>query len=670
MHCPSPTLFVVAIHSQTCTKHLTPLTTNKYCQVADKPKNQAAMASFHGHICGCYYLQQQIRYYLPQVDLKTHTTIQSSAYSTVLTQTYVNPLAEKALDKIRYTFPLYDGVSVVDFECRTGQRVIKGLVKERREAKATFDAAVERGETAGLLEQLPEASDVFTTTVSNIPPGSTVQVTIRYVGELKHDAEVDGLRLTIPTAIAPRYGSSYIPGRLLSEGTSFSSKSSEKPEIIFIADRSGSMDGNIPVLVSALRVFIKSLSPGLRFNICSFGSHSQLLWPKSKKYDQDSMNQALRHIETFSANFGGTETLGAVKQAIESRYGDISTELMLLTDGDIWQQEEFFGYLNEQVSKTKGAVRLFTLGIGGGVSHALIEALHSSTTSDEDGLSFEIVDRSRKVSARAASARPLPPGGAFSAPMSALPPPPPAPSGVFGAARKKKMSSSLFGSAAMSLFGSSSGSGGGGRPATASMSRSRVALASKPAPAPAFQAQVSTSEDLPSTFADNDIQAVFGGAPPPGSAESEQEADESIEYDALGSAPQSDGSASWGLSRKIQNPTGGWPSDSSKLTPQTLLERIIAAQTFDGFWKHNDVPWQDMSITPAKLAILGDEKHRNDLLVTAVVVLYLEERMADERDAWELIVDKARDWVEGLQSVQRREAEKDVWQMAKDVIDV
>jgi hypothetical protein len=33
-----------------------------------------------------------------------------------------------------------------------------------------------------------------------------VKVGIEYIMELRHDAEVDGLRFTIPTSVAPRYG--------------------------------------------------------------------------------------------------------------------------------------------------------------------------------------------------------------------------------------------------------------------------------------------------------------------------------------------------------------------------------------------------------------------------------------------------------------------------------
>ncbi len=173
------------------------------------------------HICGFYYIvpgphawSQPERKYLPQVSLKAHASIVSSTSRTVLTQTFTNPSPDKPIPEPRYTFPLYDGVSVVGFVCTINKdRVIRGVVQEKQKARQTYQAAVDRGETAGLLEQLPDAADVFTTTVGNVPAGADITVEITYLGELKHDAEVDGIRFTIPTSIAPRYGT--YPGELL-----------------------------------------------------------------------------------------------------------------------------------------------------------------------------------------------------------------------------------------------------------------------------------------------------------------------------------------------------------------------------------------------------------------------------------------------------------------------
>lgn len=155
-------------------------------------------------LCGLCYLESggpgkysHVRY-LPLVSLSAHARILSSVSRTTLTQTFVNPDPASDISEVRYTFPLYDGVSIVGFTCTiNNERVIHGVVKEKQQARQTFKEAISRGETASLLEQLPEANDVFTTIIGNIPANATVKVDIVYLGELKHDAEVDGIRYTI-----------------------------------------------------------------------------------------------------------------------------------------------------------------------------------------------------------------------------------------------------------------------------------------------------------------------------------------------------------------------------------------------------------------------------------------------------------------------------------------
>ncbi|KAJ9605425.1 hypothetical protein H2200_010082 [Cladophialophora chaetospira] len=426
--------------------------------------------------CGCWipfkpqshpysYVERR---YLPQVNLVSSTTILATTSRTTLKQTFVNDQNSK-LDEVQYTFPLYDGVSVVGFTCKVGLKTIVGVVKEKQQARVEYQAAVDRGETAGLLEQLPEASDVFSTSVGNVPAKEKVHIEITYLGELKHDAETDGSRFTIPTIIAPRYGtvstesaSAFAPSAdakggisisvdvTLDDGTivrglqspshpiavtmgrtsemdedSFSNnhasatltlgtteldkdfiivvfaKGTEtprallethptipnqraimttlvpkfnipniSPEIVFVVDRSGSMQGKIELVVSAMKIFLKSLPIGVKFNICSFGSRHSFLFEKSKTYDQSSLKEALSHLQTFSANFGGTEMLQPVKATIENRYNDLPLEVMLLTDGEIWNQDELFTVVNQASN-----ARFFTLGIGHGASSALVEGI-------------------------------------------------------------------------------------------------------------------------------------------------------------------------------------------------------------------------------------------------------------------------------------------------------
>ena len=150
-----------------------------------------------------------------------------------------------------------------------------------------------------------------------------------------------------------------------------------KPEIVFVCDRSGSMAGQpIQTLIDALRVMLHSLpANGIKFNICSFGSRHSFLFDVSRSYSRETLKQAIDYLGTFSADFGGTETENAIRGTVENRYGDIPLEIILLTDGDIWNQGSLFRYLNEKVAESNQQIRAFPLGIGHGVSTALIEGV-------------------------------------------------------------------------------------------------------------------------------------------------------------------------------------------------------------------------------------------------------------------------------------------------------
>jgi hypothetical protein len=133
------------------------------------------------------------------------------------------------------------------------------------------------------------------------------------------------------------------------------------------------MGGRIKDLVSALRIFLKSLPPGVMFNICSFGSDYSFLWNHSVVYTEESLNQATRHVEEFSADMGGTEIYEPMKQAFSQRYPDMELEVIMLTDGQIYGQDTLFDLIKNEVRSSKGAVRVFTLGVGSGASSSLIE---------------------------------------------------------------------------------------------------------------------------------------------------------------------------------------------------------------------------------------------------------------------------------------------------------
>ena len=150
-----------------------------------------------------------------------------------------------------------------------------------------------------------------------------------------------------------------------------------RPEIVFVCDRSGSMGEGvkIPNLKTALHIFLKSLPLGVKFNICSFGSRHSFLFDRSRSYDATSIEEATRHVDTFLANYGGTEIDAPLEATFKNRYSDMDLEIFLLTDGQVWNQERIFSMVNQYVAESKGAIRVFTLGVGQDASHSLIEGI-------------------------------------------------------------------------------------------------------------------------------------------------------------------------------------------------------------------------------------------------------------------------------------------------------
>src|ERR1700742_1822397 len=74
-----------------------------------------------------------------------------------------------------YVFPLPGEAAVDSLRMKVGNRSILGVVQEKEEARKTYDAAKENGVKTSLVEQ--QLADVFTTSVANIGPGETVEVT-------------------------------------------------------------------------------------------------------------------------------------------------------------------------------------------------------------------------------------------------------------------------------------------------------------------------------------------------------------------------------------------------------------------------------------------------------------------------------------------------------------
>ncbi|MGC4072148.1 MAG: VIT and VWA domain-containing protein [Nibricoccus sp.] len=109
----------------------------------------------------------------------------------------------------RYVFPGSTRAAVHAMTMTVGDRKIDAVIKEKGEARKTYEAAKTEGRTAALLEA--QRSNVFEMNVGNILPGDVVTVELSYTEMLSPvDARYEWV---FPTVVGPRYA-----GRKSEEG--------------------------------------------------------------------------------------------------------------------------------------------------------------------------------------------------------------------------------------------------------------------------------------------------------------------------------------------------------------------------------------------------------------------------------------------------------------------
>ncbi len=136
------------------------------------------------------------------------TEISGFVARVIVTQTFANPFSDP-IEAI-YTFPLSDRAAVDGMTMKTGERVIRGEIKRRDDARRIYEAARAAGKLASLLDQ--ERPNIFTQSLANVMPGAEVEVRLEYVEPLKF---ADGtFEFSFPTVVGPRF----VPGNPTGHG--------------------------------------------------------------------------------------------------------------------------------------------------------------------------------------------------------------------------------------------------------------------------------------------------------------------------------------------------------------------------------------------------------------------------------------------------------------------
>jgi Ca-activated chloride channel family protein len=148
-----------------------------------------------------------------------------------------------------------------------------------------------------------------------------------------------------------------------------------RTEVLFLIDTSGSMEGDsITQAKDALRVCLRHLREGDRFNILAFESSYTAFSPSSVVFDQRMLERADRWVSKLNAS-GGTELLAPMTFAAQSTNGGV---IVLLTDGQVGNEQQILQSVLASMS-AKSPSRVYSFGIGTNVSDQLLRDLARET---------------------------------------------------------------------------------------------------------------------------------------------------------------------------------------------------------------------------------------------------------------------------------------------------
>ena len=112
--------------------------------------------------------------------------------------------------EVVYTFPLPWGAVFLGVEVQLGDKNLTGAVVEKKFAEASYEEALSEGNAAIMLEKNHDQS--YSLNLGNLAAKESCVITFQYAQTLQFEQR--GLRLLIPTVIAPRFGDAVTDGGL------------------------------------------------------------------------------------------------------------------------------------------------------------------------------------------------------------------------------------------------------------------------------------------------------------------------------------------------------------------------------------------------------------------------------------------------------------------------
>ncbi|WP_040521561.1 VWA domain-containing protein, partial [Aliiglaciecola lipolytica] len=148
--------------------------------------------------------------------------------------------------------------------------------------------------------------------------------------------------------------------------------------VVLLVDCSGSMTGlSMQQTQAGLTSLLTSLQDGSEVSLMCFGSNVMHVNAKPLTINTKNRKVLLEFVANLAADMGGTEIwealAGAQKQA---ELHQKTPEIIVLTDGQVWENAEFFDEIN---STTSEPCRIHSIGIGSAVSEHIVIKLAEAT---------------------------------------------------------------------------------------------------------------------------------------------------------------------------------------------------------------------------------------------------------------------------------------------------
>jgi Ca-activated chloride channel family protein len=138
--------------------------------------------------------------------VKVNGDLRGLIFEATVEQRFFNPTDTNI--EVVYTFPLPWGAVLLGVDVLLGDRRLSGAVVEKKQAEARYEEALSEGNAAIMLEKNHDLS--YSLNLGNLAAHEDCVITLRYAQTLQFEQR--GLRVLVPTVIAPRYGDAVADG--------------------------------------------------------------------------------------------------------------------------------------------------------------------------------------------------------------------------------------------------------------------------------------------------------------------------------------------------------------------------------------------------------------------------------------------------------------------------